>query len=66
MAPASVGRYDVPLILASCATAPPSGQECNDTVAMGSISDWVLISFLTVLVVVALVVVVGLVRTRRR
>lgn len=55
-----------PLILASCATAPPSGQECNDTVAMGPISDWVLISFLIVLVAVVLAVVVGLVRTRRR
>lgn len=46
-----------PLILASCATAPPEGQPCNDTVALGPIPDWV---WLGVLGVIAAVTVVAL------
>ena len=28
-------------VLASCATTPPDGQPCNDTVALGPVPDWV-------------------------
>jgi hypothetical protein len=50
-------------VLASCATPPPSGQECNDTVALGPTPDWV---FPVVLGVIALVVVLVALRSRRR
>jgi uncharacterized membrane protein len=50
-------------VLASCATPPPSGQECNDTVALGPIPDWVVP---VVLGVIALVVVLVALRSRRR
>ncbi|WP_018192220.1 MULTISPECIES: hypothetical protein [unclassified Leifsonia] len=53
------------LVWASCATAPPSGQECNDTVALTSPTPpWLPLAILGAFIVVG--VVVTLVRTRSR
>lgn len=53
------------LVRASCATAPPNGQECNDTVALSSpVPSWLPLAILGVAVIV--VIVVTMIRTRAR
>ena len=49
--------------LASCASPPPSGQTCNDTVALGPIPDWV---FPVVLGVIAIVVLAAVIAARQQ
>jgi len=51
------------LIRASCASPPPSGQTCDDTIGFGPIPDWV---FLVVLGVIAIVVVAAVIAARQR
>ncbi|MEN0085304.1 MAG: hypothetical protein AAGC66_11105 [Leifsonia sp.] len=46
------------LVHASCATAPPPGQECNDTVAFGPTPDWVLLGLLGLIVAAVVAVIV--------
>jgi len=53
------------LLRASCATAPPQGQECHDTVAYGPIPDAVWLSVLATIAVVVVVIVL-VARTQRR
>lgn len=55
------------LVRASCATAPPNGQECNDTVALSSpVPSWLPLAILGAVVVVAIVVTMLRTRARRR
>ncbi|MEY9854217.1 hypothetical protein ABH923_003895 [Leifsonia sp. EB41] len=53
------------LVHASCATPPPNGQPCNDTVAYGPIPDVVWLSVAGILVALVVAVVVWR-RWRRR
>ena len=51
------------LVHASCASPPPSGQECSDTVALDlPVPTWLPLAILAAIVVVG--VVIALVRTR--
>ncbi|CAM5322339.1 hypothetical protein LSHI6S_01001 [Leifsonia shinshuensis] len=56
----------IPLsVRASCASPPPSGQECHDTVALtGTMPSWLPLAILAALVLIG--VVIALVRTRAR
>ncbi|WP_157480426.1 hypothetical protein [Leifsonia sp. Root227] len=55
-----------PLILwASCATTPPSGRSCDDTVQMTTLTPWWLPLVIVAAFLVFLAAVV-LIRTRRR
>lgn len=61
----TVGVTLLQLVHASCATAPPSGGSCVDTVAItGGPPSWLPLAILAVIVVV--VVVVVFVRTSSR
>jgi hypothetical protein len=51
------------VVLASCATAPPSGQTCDDTMALAAPTPlWLPLAIIGALIVIT--VVVTLVRTR--
>lgn len=55
------------LVRASCATAPPNGQECNDTVTLSLPGpSWLPLAVLAAVVVVVIVVTTIRTRARRR
>lgn len=55
------------LVLASCATVPPNGQSCEDTVALSSPTpSWLPLAIVGAFIVVAVVVTIARTRSRRR